>query len=129
VLNHAKLLAVKALFTKTATAREGTLEPMDKLRFAALQTLDMIRSELEQWEKAEIVFNRLIAKSDKAFGPDSGPAAGAVSNLGNVYVQLESKPRSWLPFQRIRCGWGRSLGRNARSILKLQWVDISLSVR
>ncbi|KAH8765712.1 hypothetical protein F5882DRAFT_414128, partial [Hyaloscypha sp. PMI_1271] len=47
----------------------------------------MICAELGQWEEAETVYNRLIKESDRVFGPESKQAAGAVSNLGNVYEQ------------------------------------------
>jgi hypothetical protein len=35
----------------------------------------MICAELREWEEAEKVFNKLIAESNKAFGPDSKPLA------------------------------------------------------
>lgn len=87
------------------------------LRFRALHTLGMICAELGQWEKAESVFNRLIAESDKVFGPDSKPAIGTVSNLGMVYEQLGKYKEAEASLRRSMTLAGKTLGEESPQYL------------
>jgi hypothetical protein len=73
----------------------------------------MICAELGQWEEAETVYNKLIAESDKVFGPDSKQAAGAVSNLGNVYEHQGKCMEAEATLRRTLAWTGKNLGEES----------------
>jgi tetratricopeptide (TPR) repeat protein len=77
----------------------------------------MISAELGQWEEAEQVYNKLIRESDKVFGPDSRQAAGAVSNLGNVYEQQGKYMEAEATLRRTLVWTSKNLGEESPQYL------------
>jgi hypothetical protein len=86
--NTSKIEAITELLKQTLASREKTLPETDILRFKTMHALAMSYTMRSKWEDGQATYERLISESRKAFGPDSKPELGAVSNISGVYEEL-----------------------------------------